>query len=118
MDDNYNRIFHEFISFKTNLSKQISNINIFKYNINNDDCFLIKEKWCNDFKELISEINSKKKISKEIKRNVLYQFYSKNKPEFINGINSAIKNLEENSNLKIISKNLVNLMYKKEFVLK
>ena len=117
MDDNYIKISHELLNFKTNLSKEISNTNKIKFNLNNE-CFLIKEKWFNDFEELISEINSKKKLSKKIKGNVLYQFYSKNKPEFINDINSAIKNLEENSNLKIISKNLVNLLYKKDFILK
>ena len=117
MVDNYIKKSHEFITFKTNLNKEISNTNKFKPNTSND-CFLIKEKWFNDFEELISNVNSKKNSFPEIKRNLFNQFLSKYNPEFINDISSAIKNFEGKSNLKIISKNLVNLMYKKEFVLK
>ena len=117
MVDNYKKIFSEFKTFKTNLNNEISNTNKFKPNTNND-CFLIKEKWFNDFEELISNVNSKKNSFPEIKRNLFNQFLSKYNPEFINDISAAIKNFEGKSNLKIISKNLVNLMYKKEFVLK
>ena len=118
MVDNYIKKSHEFITFKTNLNKEISNTNKFKPNTSND-CFLIKEKWFNDFEELILNINNKKNLSQEIRGNKLNQFFSKNKPEFINDISSAIKNLEENSNIKLIGKNFVNLMYqyKKDSVL-
>ena len=117
MVDNYQKISYEFIEFKTNLSKEISNINKFKSNINNE-CYIIKEKWFNDFEERISKVNSQKNINKEKRKNIFKSFFSKNNPEFINDISSAIKNLEEKSNLKIISKNFVNLLYKKEFILK
>ena len=52
MVDNYQKISYEFIEFKTNLSKEISNINKFKSSINNE-CYIIKEKWFNDFEERI-----------------------------------------------------------------
>ena len=77
MVDNYQKIFHEFIEFKTNLNKEISNINKFKSNINNE-CYIIKEKLFNDFEERISKVNSQKNIIKEKRKNIFKSFFSKN----------------------------------------
>ena len=105
MNDIYNKISLEFIHFKTALNKEINNDN-WKINANNE-CYCIKEKWYNEFEQCINEINNKKNITKNTKNNLINIFLSKNKPEYINDISSAINILENKSNIKLISKSFV-----------
>ena len=115
MSDKYSKISNEFINFRNNLKKEIENNNP-KSNPNNE-CYCIKEKWFKEFENIIISINNKKNLSFETRNNSLKGLISKTVPEFINDINSAINILEKRGNIKIISKNLVNLLYKKEFFL-
>ena len=115
MSDKYSKISNEFINFRNNLKKEIENNNP-KSNPNNE-CYCIKEKWFKEFENIIISINNKKNLSFETRNNSLKGLISKTVPEFINDINSATNILEKGGNIKIISKNLVNLLYKKEFFL-
>ena len=105
MNDNYNKISHEFINFKTNLNNEINNSN-WKNSVFNE-CYCIKEKWYIEFEQQINEINTKKNISKDTKNNLIKIFFVKNKPEFINDISTAINILENKSNIKLLSKSFV-----------
>ena len=116
MNANYSKIIREFISFKTNINKEISNANYSK-NITKNECFYIKEKLFNEIEEKIKQINNKKNISQEVKMNIFKQFIQNNNQDIINDISSAINNLENNSNLKLINKNIISSCYEKSFVL-
>ena len=115
MNDKYNKISREFINFKTTLNQEIKNTNP-KFSINNE-CYCIKEKWFNEFEAQINQYNTNKKSAQDSKNNNLKVFLSKNHPEFINDIDSAVKIFEGHSNIKIISKNLVILLCDKEKIL-
>ena len=106
MNANYSKIIREFISFKTNINKEISNANYSK-NITKNECFYIKEKLFNEIEEKITQINNKKNISQEVKMNIFKQLIQNNNQDIINDISSAINNLENNSNLKLINKNII-----------
>ena len=54
MNVNYSKIIHEFISFKTNINKEISNVNYTK-NIYKNECYYIKEKLFNEIEEKITQ---------------------------------------------------------------
>ena len=117
MSDKYNKInHHEFIEFKTSLNKEINNNNS-KFNSNNE-CYCIKEDWYNKFEQQINDINTKKNLSKDTKSNLIRLFLSKNSPEFINDISSAINVLENRENIKLISKNFVHSSFSPEFYFK
>ena len=116
MNANYSKIIREFISFKTNINKEISNANYSK-NITKNECFYIKEKLFNEIEEKITQLNNKKNTSQEVKMNIFKQFIQNNNQDIINDISSAINNLENNSNLKLINKNIISSCYEKNFVL-
>ena len=116
MNVNYSKIIREFISFKTNINKEISNVNYTK-NIYKNECYYIKEKLFNEIEEKITQINNNKTISQEVKMNILKYLIICNKKDIINDFLSAIYNLENNINLKLINKNIISSCYEKNFVL-
>ena len=116
MNVNYSKISHEFITFKTNINNEITNANYSKNNAKNE-CYYIKEKLFNEIENKISEISSKKHIKQESKIIIIKQLLTKNSQDIINDISSAIKNLESNSNLKLINKNMISFCFEKNFVL-
>ena len=117
MSVNYTKISHEFINFKTNLKTEISSDNFTK-NATKNECYYIKEKLFNEIGDKITELNNRKNIGLEVKMNLFKLLISKNNQEIINDISSAINNLENNSNLKLISKNIISSCNEKNFVLK
>ena len=116
MSDIYKNISHEFIRFKTSLLSEINNK---KWNPNTkNDCFCIKEKWFNEFEKQINKFNTNGNTKKDSKNNIIKIFLENNFPEFINDISSAMEILGKASNLKLISKKFVQLLYPEELFLK
>ena len=115
MSDIYKNISHEFIRFKTSLLSEINNK---KWNPNTkNDCFCIKEKWFNEFEKQINKFNTNGNTKKDSKNNIIKIFLENNFPEFINDISSAMEILGKASNLKLISKKFVQLLYPEELFL-
>ena len=102
MSDIYKNISHEFIRFKTSLLSEINNK---KWNQNTkNDCFCIKGKWFNEFEKQINKFNTNGNTKKDSKNNII--------------ISSAMEILGKASNLKLISKKFVQLLYPEELFLK
>ena len=102
MDEyNISKIIKEFTSFQKEIKNDLSNKQFTKLS-NYKECYLIKEDWYNEFSDIIK--NSEK-------NSLLKKFLSDKKPEFINDIDSLIKNLKNNNEFKIISNNFIKILF-------
>ena len=111
-----NEIKNAFNSFRNILETRIKNNNVTYYD---NDCYLVDNKWYNELEKNIkdyennqlsysSKIYVKKKIYKP-KLSLPQQF-----PDFINDMNIAIELIKSNDKPKLIGKNIINSIYKKE----
>ena len=118
MNESYNNCFSEFIKFKTTLKNDIlynyenkySPIEIIlnnKLKTSSNNCYCIKEKFYNDFENLIDKLSHNNKKNKNIR-----EFLSSNSPEFINDIESAKNHLQNKLGLKLVSSKFINYIYK------
>ena len=118
MNESYNNCFSEFIKFKTTLKSDIlynyenkySPMEIIlnnKQKISSNNCYCIKEKFYNDFENLIDKLSHNNKKNKNIR-----EFLSSNSPEFINDIESAKNHLQNKLGLKLVSSKFINYIYK------
>ena len=118
MNESYNNCCSEFIKFKTTLKNDIlynyenkysSNEIILnnKLKISSNNCYCIKEKFYNDFENLIDKLHHNNKKNKNIQ-----QFLSSNSPEFINDIESAKNHLQNKLGLRLVSSKFINCIYK------
>jgi hypothetical protein len=111
-----NEIKNAFNNFRSVLETKIKNNNVTYYDNN---CYLVDNKWYNELEKNIkdyennqlsysSKIYVKKKIYKP-KLSLPQQF-----PDFINDKNIAIELIKSNDKPKLIGKNIINSIYKKE----
>jgi len=111
MDEQYfNKIKNEYNSFEKELNDNIkSKLKIIKHK----EGFLIKENWYNEFSNILKESKNEKNQFNQTKK-----FLSTKKPDFFNDIQSIINCLENNIQIKLVSSNLLKLIYKDENSLK
>ena len=103
----YNKIKKEYNDFKNELKNNIKNCSdVIK--LNNKECYLIKENWDNELNNFIT------KYEKNNKQTSLPKYG----PEFLINISSTTNYLNTNCRLKLISRNLINIIYKDKINLK
>ena len=106
-------------SMKENYSyrKKLEKISNESNSIINDICYLIDENWYDDLnKNYIRYINTKN-IENRIEFNKLINF-PKRDPNFINNFSELIESIENKIEFKLVSKNLMEIIYKKEYLKK
>ena len=102
----YNIIKKEYNDFKNELKNNIKNCsNVIK--LSNKECYLIKENWDNELNNFITKYEKNRNFA-----------LPKKGPEFLIDISSTINYLNTNCRLKLISRNLINIIYKDKINLK
>ena len=101
----FNKVKKEYFEFRKELENNINNFSDVRM-LNNKECYLIKENWNNIFFNIIT------KYEKIQQRNRYSKIpLPKNQPELIHDLSSVKYCIQNNCKLKLVSKNLINLLY-------
>ena len=96
----------EYFAFRKELENNINNFSDIRI-LNNKECYLIKENWNNILLNIIT------KYEKIQQRNKCGKIpLPKNQPQLIHDISSVKYCIQNNYKLKLVSKNLINLLYR------
>ena len=91
--------------FRTNLFGNINNTNKLLFTKNSEDCYLIEENWINYYINCFDQYN---KNNRSLESIISFQKY---KPNFINDFKTIITYLKNEKKLKLINKNLLELLF-------
>ena len=105
-EEDYISIENIFYDFKDKLSQDIDNSSI---SMNNKDCYLIKESWCNELVNCFKEYHNNKNKNTDFE-----EFLPKNDPQFINDFSKIISCLKSNEKMIIVSRELMESIYDKD----
>ena len=81
----------------------------------NDICYLIDENWYDDLNKNYQRFINTKKLTNGIEFNKLINFPKRN-PNFINNISELIERIENKIEFKLVSRNLMEIIYKKQYL--
>ena len=98
---------NKYEQFNKMLKNRIPQNSLYLYN---NECYLINNSWDQEFSNNITNYRNIKN-SYDSKNNNLENFLPKNPPKFLDDIDSVIDYLKTNKIFKLISKELINLIY-------
>ena len=109
--------FFESMNENNSFGNKLDKITNESNSIINEICYLIDENWYNELNQNYKRYINTKKISNGIEFSKLINFPQKD-PNFINNFSELIENLKNNIEFRLISKKLMEIIYRKEYLKK